>query len=648
MKTNKLILCAAALALMVSCVKGPDHDTPGTGNGNEANVFDFATSKQVQVEIAYDLPHNTRIEIYTQNPLTVNNIKDYVVDPELRPLVTGYTDAEGRLTLPVQLASSEDEIYVYSPSAAAPVLLSAKVTGPTVRLDAANVAAPRAAKASRAIADTNVYWSDWKKKSFSFRANPAWSWDAQGRPAYLLEEPMQLDAKTLNRIDAAIPKGEKFELLTAQFSEIEISEEANVSLYFISNSSARRNVLAYFTYTDQVPTQAEINRSLTVLFPNLSSEALATGEGVMLEYYDETTGTWKESFPAGTKIGFALLTDGWEGNGSIASTSQVVYSHKKFNSYTIPRIAIMADRPHMAAFKAGEHFILTFEDLPHNQGQNSPNLGDFSDDVFVMTANPVTALPDVPPAPTEDELPPYVTTIDYYGIVAFEDNWPYKGDYDLNDVALKYESKLHLSYDYDYNAIEESYTFLHNGGKYTNGFGIEYGFDLSALNRSKCSIEAFDSNGNQIALDVPGFDEELTKATLMLFRDAADVPVGTKFKVRLVFNKPQLIFQFLLPPYNPFVTVYDNGGLRKEVHLVDHAPTPKCNTRFFNYGDDISTNGRYYISALSYPFAIHLAKADSYRMADPTVESKCIDEIYPRFGSWASSSGTQDKDWYLD
>lgn len=643
MKIFKTVIWTTVLMLFASCVKDiGKNGTPGNGN---ANTFNFITSKQAQVEVKYDLPHNTRVEFYTSNPLSLDEFKSYVKDETLRPVAEGYTDAEGRLSLPIRFAASDERIYAYSPSVGAPVLLSAPVTGSKITLSASDVTAPRTTPSSRAIAATDVYWKNWNKQTFSYRPCEGWSWDEKGRPGYLLDKPMELDAETLNLIDAAIPKGEKFELAEAQYSHIEISEDANVSLYFISNSSARRNALAYFSYTgDEIPSKAEINESLTVLFPNLSDGALAAGEGVMLKHYDAATNTWSDRFPAGTKIGFVLLTDAWNDNGSVDTKAQPLYSHKKYNSYTIPGFSIMGDRPHMAAFKANEHFILTFEDLPHNQNPKSPNLGDFSDDVFVMTANPITALPDVP---TVDDsiIPPYMTSYADYGILAFEDNWPYKGDYDLNDVVVKYDSKLRISYDYDYNAIEETYTFLNNGGKYVNGFGIEYGFDLSALDLSKCSIKALDADGAAAGIDVPGFDKDLTKATLMLFADASKVPVGTQFQVTLVFNQPQLIFGFVLPPYNPFVTVDDDGGLRKEVHLVDHTPTPKADPKFFHYGHDLSGDGRYYVSDATYPFAIDLTKAESFRIPR---ETKNISDSYPRFDSWVASGGTKDKDWYFD
>lgn len=644
----KLLIGAAAMALLTACVK--DHDGGGKlpADKEEATPFDFATSKKAELDIRFTaMPHNARVDVYTQNPLSVNDWKDYVCDEALRPIVSGYTDAEGRLSLPVELAAGVERLYAYSPSLGAPVLLEADATSGTIRFDEHRTAAPRTATATRAEADTKVYWTKWNKQHFNFIENDAWSWSGAGRPAYLTEKPMKLDAETLNRIENAIPKGEKFELIMAQRSEIEISEDANVSLYFVSNSSARRNALAYFTYTSTLPSQEEINRTLTVLFPNLSTEALAAGEGVMLAYRDPATGSWSDRFPAGVKIGFVLLVDAWKQNGKIDNPVHAVYSHKNFNSYEIKGTAgddgaILADRPHMAAFKAGEHFVLTFEDLPYMDRASSKHYGDFSDNVFVMTANPIEALPDVPSV-DDSTLPPYVTSYEARGILAFEDNWPYKGDYDLNDVVVKYDSKLHLNYEYDYNAIEETYTFLNNGGQYKNGFGIEYGFDRSVLDMERCTFEVTTPDGTTLA--APAFDEELERATLMLFEDAAAVPQFTEFRVTLVFRTPQLAWGFVLPPYNPFITVNDKGGLRKEVHLVDHKPTPKADPALLHFGDDLSGEGRYYVSSARYPFALGLTGADEYRLPN---EKQGIGEAYPRFDSWVASGGTKDTDWYFD
>ena len=59
--------------------------------------------------------------------------------------------------------------------------------------------------------------------------------------------------------------------------------------------------------------------------------------------------------------------------------------------------------------------------------------------MFNIWSNPIEAIaPDVPsvdPIDPDDASVAYRMT--YKGILAFEDNWPSKGDYDLNDVICE-------------------------------------------------------------------------------------------------------------------------------------------------------------------------------------------------------------------
>lgn len=558
------------------------------------------------------------------------------------------------MSLSVKLADSQTKLYAYSESNAAPVLLANDVTGSSVTLTAANVVnleAGSAIAATRAIAETSVYWTAWNKQTVTFLNHSDWTYSKTGRPSYLLGDKIAISTQTLNLIDKALPKKGQFQLELAQCEKIEISESANVKLYFVSNSSARRNALAYFTYTGDVPTRAEINSSLALLYPNLSSSVLSTGEGVQLAYYDKSAGTWSDIFPAGTKIGFVLLIDTWNAsNGTVNTTNQnVMYSANQYNSYTIKdgsSTHIMANRPQMAAFKAGDAFVLSFEDLPYRDYPGSPYMDDFADDIFIMQANPVKALPDVPEVPVD--VPIYSTSLNFYGMLAYEDNWPYKGDYNLNDVMVSYNSSLHLDPSFAVNSIEETYTFTNNGGQYTNGFGIEYGFDLSTLNLSQCKVVATTPAG--ATLPVPGFDSGSKKALMMLFNDAKTIPAGTTFKVTLVFNSPISFITYrklshAYAPYNPFITVNATSGeLRKEVHPVDYTPTYLANTKLFGTGADLSNGTRYYVSDASYPFAIDLSSVKNFI---PAKEGQAISKSYPKFDSWVSSNGANDTDWYL-
>lgn len=632
MKNLKLILCSLAVLTLAGCIK---EIGTGTKTDNGSNPFGFSTSQGVTVSVNYTIPRNTPVEIYAENPLHMDGLKNYVKDETLKPVAYGYTDANGEIRdLALTLPAWASELFVYSPGTTSPVLLSGKIESGKAEIVPANARTSSKAPAStRAISDTKVYWKNWQMQNFTFVENPAWSYDAAGRPDYLAK-PVEITPQTLDIIDATIPRNERFSAQHYQLEQIEISEDANVSIYFVSNGSARRNALAYYTYTGSEPTKAEINRSLTILFPNLSSEALDCGDGVQLAYRDGET--WSPAIPAGTKIGFVLLTDAWNGKG-VDRKCFATYSNKNCNSYFIENTHI-ANRPHMAAFDAKGTFVLTFEDLPFSDRYPSDYAGDFTDDIFIVESNPITALPDVKPGVDEEQpMPPHMVTIEASGILGFEDNWPYKGDYDINDIVVKYDSKLYLDYDYEYVGLEDTYTFLNNGGKYANGFAVEYGFLTSAIDLDKTRITA--TNGAA----VPEFDTDMKKATLMLFENGKDVPVGTEYKITLVFKQPQAMFGFVQAPYNPFVHVDAvPGELRKEVHLVDKKPTEKADIRLLGTGHDLSSNGRYYVTAGDYPFAINLSGAESFSVP----EGKAVDAIYPGYHGWVTSKGTENKDWY--
>lgn len=644
MKNLHLILCMLILAGATGCIK----DTSDNNNpisGKDEPITDFSTSQEVVVHIAYELPRNIQVEIYDQNPLSLDPLKNYLKNDAIEPIAKGCTDEKGALRVTLRLAAMASEIYVYSPDVCAPTLLSGKIEHATeITLTPANRMEPVAAKAaSRAITNTEVYWKKWDKQAITFRANPTWKWDAEGTPNYLTDTRFEMDEKFIKVIEGTIPKGDALDPRFSALKEIVLSEAANVKLYFVSNSSARKNTLAYFTYTGEVPTQSEINKSATVLFPNLSNEALKAGDGVELLY--NNNGTWTRSFPAGSKIGFILLVDAWE-KGATTSPCNVMYSTKKYNRYDMNNTQI-ADRPQMAAFADDGNFVLTFEDLPWDQGRNSKNMGDFADDVFVLIANPDTALPEIEDG-VEDPNKPVGLETTTKGYLAFEDLWPYKGDYDMNDITMQYHSTAYVSDKMELDGIVSTWTFCNNGGEYVNGFGIAYDFPASAV--KAITIEATNN------VEVPGVDLRAGSSyQIQLFNNATEIPSGTQFTVQIKFNKGALDaiseMKKATAPFNPFITVRDANEAytttpRKEVHLTNYKPTPLALSFNGAYGDDLSdpARGLYYIAATGYPFAIDLVGVDHL---DIPTEGQCISDAFPRFKTWVESDRKEAKDWYV-
>ena len=72
-------------------------------------------------------------------------------------------------------------------------------------------------------------------------------------------------------------------------------------------------------------------------------------------------------------------------------------------------------------------------------------------------------------------------SLEYKGIIAFEDNWPRKGDYDLNDVIVKYQSVLNFNDANQALSTEDTYELLWSGATFKNGFAYQLNTERSNM-----------------------------------------------------------------------------------------------------------------------------------------------------------------------
>ena len=104
--------------------------------------------------------------------------------------------------------------------------------------------------------------------------------------------------------------------------------------------------------------------------------------------------------------------------------------------------------------------LFSFED--HTNDEN------FSDVVFTMTSNPVDAVTDIPSVDVNDGKK---TANVLRGIYAFEDLWPSRGDYDMNDVMVRSDYEKVFN---EKGVFEESFmlkTFANFAGN-ANGLAV--------------------------------------------------------------------------------------------------------------------------------------------------------------------------------
>lgn len=662
----KLFSLALVSVFTVSCLEKDIYQGPednGGGTDGTANLFDYSTKKSLTINIDYQKNYEVPFKVFYSNPLKA----DGTLDDSKVPFIDGKTPSNGKISIKYNdLPAGTSELFVYSPTLTVKTLLSAKVTGDVINLvsdkndEECNDESPE----TRASGNGS-YYTGWKPRDCNYEATLG-NWDNEGYPDYLMEldekEREEIEhPKFMRTITGTLNGGNVSYGLFLTHEYITLSEKANVFINFVEHraDNEHNNTLAYYVLAPGEEEPANVPVNLSIAFPNMRAKGLKLGDKIQLKYKDGS-----ENFPKGSRIAFVLLKDAFK-NGEITKNVNLVYSRKRYNAYTIKKDpvagagSIAADRPHMFAFMANDKLVLSFEDMPWHERRTSGQVAhaDFSDDIFTITANPVTALPDdvEPGIDPEEEVKPDMT-ISAAGVLAFEDNWPKAGDYDLNDVMFGYVRNLNIKFangDLTLLSIDEKYTFLNDGAKYRNGFGYEIGGEVK---RKDVTVIV---NSNKLC-EGQGLDLDLTYATVMLIDDTRNLEKGTTFEVKTKFkNMAYAYTDFVTKPYNPFIVSmgYDNNGdylaeNRVEVHLPKtYEPTPKANRSLFGTENDMSlVNGSnfYYIRSGNYPFALEIVapynstEVPNFRVP---VEEKPIDFTYPKFNDWVKDPSAN-ADWW--
>jgi LruC domain-containing protein len=462
-------------------------------------------------------------------------------------------------------------------------------------------------------------------------------YDGNGVPLQMTSD--ILPPQTLDYLNALLPSGVSLPLRSPAYFQMNypnatrVTQRGDVTVSFIHEGASYRNALGYVTYRDgQAPTTAaEFERKMHIVFPNTSYRGsgggLRTGDKVNL-------GT----FEAGTNIIWFVVPDGWNGSNVVnrGSNFPIMYSDQRFNVNNRRQTILVRDPT------SGKTYI-AFEDM--RDGDD-----DFNDLVFIVNVGCSECLPActncTTPTPPSHRLSS--------GSLAFEDLFPHKGDYDLNDVVVDYTFDESLDNSGNITKIEGVFNLRAMGGVVHNGFGIH--FPNVAASKVTSITGSNIENNSYIFLNSNGSEKAQSKATMIVFDDAMRFFGGATYvntlpgqprKEPIVFNT---IIKFSTPvsraelgnaPYNPFIII---GKLRgKELHLVDNVPTDLMNVGFLGAYDDNSNpaTGRYYKTRNNMPFALHIPGTFKY----PN-ERVPINQAHLKFKQWAESNGNVYADWY--
>lgn len=630
MENFKALVISVLFIALMGCMDVSEKQDGPTPPVKE-NYREFATIQACAVSVDYHTDGcQIPFELFDRNPFVEVGEMTYEKIAE-EPLFRGYTDAKGHFSGEVTLPAVVTEVWLSSDATGAVGSVRLSVKNSSIAFDQQDYLLSKTTKAS--TSDGLSYPDGYKILG---------TWDAAyGTPSYL-SAPAVLPGAFINSVDKLFTNvvHEKLSVLHPELLEdpstrelLILSEPTKIKMAFMRSGASLLNVLCYYTYpTGTTPSADELTK--IIAFPNVTKYfrmgaeeqvgALLTGDQIQLKYWDGTK--FEEEFPAGTSIGFCLMTHGFsKGNIKIyPSFPTLRYSNPLFN----PQVDDKYMQRSVALRDPATGLIaIGFED---NVDWN------FSDAVFAIDVENQNALGEMQGLPSAPAKEVYT---EYRGSLAFEDIWPYAGDYDMNDVVIYYTSRVYQNAQNQVTKTVDSFTVKNNGAALTNGFGYQMHKVLPAQ-IAKVVYES-DMPASKF-MQGASLEQGQAHPTMILFDDTEQA-LGKTYTVTTTFNAG-VDYRNVVPPYNPFIITNSDRDRGQEVHLSNYPPTSLVNESLLGTGKDVSRPelGIYYVLEDNiFPFAMHIAGHD---FVYPP-EGVRIDIAYPDFMSWVVSK--QPSDWYL-
>ena len=501
-----------------------------------------------------------------------------------------------------------------------------------------------------------------------------------GKPKYLSLPSDVINAPLLTSINSTLKEGiavTNTALLDASaVSILNVTSASDVYVTFVYSEAGFSNTIGYYSYPTNTPPQsvADITK-VTYIFPNAKSvtNGLVSGDRVKLG-----------QFAAGTSIGFVLLQNAWTGSDINLSVPTF------FSTVAINPETNLAFRRHSVLMydSSNKLFVVGLEDLLRTSSTSSDN--DFNDVVLYATTTAVGGstrtngisstgvapmgtltndqdndgvidnIDEFPTDPTRAYTTYFPSKVSW-GTIAFEDNFPKTGDYDMNDLVVKYRYSFISNASNNIVELKGDYAIAAAGASYKNGFGVQFPFDGSVVSQVTGQrilgtvIPTLQFNSN-------GLEAGQTKAVIIPFDNTdilikntianrlhintwmnEDKLVGDTVHVKVTFTSPITPVTLGNAPFNPFLISNKRRGY--EIHLPGYLPTNKMDNSLFGTEADSSlpTTGRYFKTASNWPWALSFTETFNY-----PIETFKITDAFPHFKDWAGSNLTTAPylDWY--
>ena len=668
----------AAAALVLAGCSNADDIVGANGGENtpdpvvkEYNDFSFSTENaNLSVNLSYNLRVKTSVyfELFDEEPGTWEEGKYYKKDG-VTPLYAGFTDENGAFASTITMPSYVTKLYAYSPYFIATSILEANVEGNTVNFVDNGVSMSLARTLSRAplagVTNKCYLTCPVEEANEGYKNDKRWydwlvEYDNNGRvqnrfsgePGLPLIAEDSL-AKYLKTHLAVFPVDRNsFPEKYIKQADIQLTKPTELAITVIGGNTCWHSSLGYYYYPEGTTPTSLNDVNVVLIFPNTQDGfypgsqnyiGAAHGDCVKLMYYPEIASGSKANattvFPAGYRIGFVLAANGWSNR---LTTKGDFKKDRKQRSATSAYVSIDQNgnpyaKPMSAVYNVNGQVLVSFED----DGGWDKNYSDF---IVTFQTKTVDATGPTP-------APEYNTILaqQNLGFYAFEDQWPSKGDYDMNDVI--FNATYHKLYSTENNAIyEEGYTFK----TFTNearAEALQSGIalvlkGLVGTDELQCMVK----KPGKEEFEETQFEYD-TKNKVLYLTSNVKGEVGTEYRIN-VKHSAQLgtLYKDKKITVSPFV-YRDVEGKRLEIHLPKEAPTALADKSFFGTEDDCSdvANKIYYVRKGNYPFAFYLSGAtekDVQKLLNKDNERHAISESFSKYKSWVESNGGKDKNWY--
>lgn len=250
--------------------------------------------------------------------------------------------------------------------------------------------------------------------------------------------------------------------------------------------------------------------------------------------------------------------------------------------------------------------------------------------------------------------------------LAFEDNWPHQGDFDMNDLVVYLKTAVH-SKPAGVTKVSIKGEVAAVGAAFHNGFAIR----LPGVKRDQVDSDnlIFKINNQDVDTYSPlewGRDEAILMVSYNLWDFVGtgelckfyrtEEGCGSAIQMNFTMEVPMLdpVDTKLSGAFDPFLFATPGAwhgghfvtapGRSYEIHLKNQAPTEAFDVALFDMeGDDVSdpANGRYFLTKNGMPYALEIGSRWDY-----PIEYRDISHAYWLFSKYATSGGLQNSHWF--